>query len=110
MAEVDGALLEDATGWSPYLFLDDAYKLDDVREAWRRGDITAASRSSRVFSLTQVSRSVMDFTMIALAGFDGGGIAGLADRKITVRPGMYEQVEDAHGIILHMIVSTLGRP
>ena len=51
IAEVDVELLEDETGWSPYLSLDDAYKLDDVREALRRGDITAASRSSRVFSL-----------------------------------------------------------
>ena len=55
VAEVDVELLEDETGWSPYLSLDDAYKLDDVREALRRGDITAASRSSRVFSLTPVS-------------------------------------------------------
>jgi hypothetical protein len=55
VAEVDGELLEDETGWSPYLSLDDAYKLDDVREALRRGDISAASRSSRVFSLTPVS-------------------------------------------------------
>jgi hypothetical protein len=52
IAEVDVELLEDETGWSPYLSLDDAYKLDDVREALRRGDIAAASRSSRVFSLT----------------------------------------------------------
>jgi hypothetical protein len=55
VAEVDVELLEDETGWSPYLSLDDAYKLDDVREALRRGDITAALRSSRVFSLTPVS-------------------------------------------------------
>lgn len=55
IAEVDVELLEDETGWSPYLSLDDAYKLDDVREALRRGDITAASRSSLVFSLTPVS-------------------------------------------------------
>ena len=54
IAEVDVELLEDETGWSPYLSLDDAYKLDDVREALRRGDITAASRSSRVFSLPPV--------------------------------------------------------
>jgi hypothetical protein len=54
MAEVEVKLLEDESGWSPYLSLDDAYKLDDVREALRRGDIAAASRSSRVFSLTPV--------------------------------------------------------
>ena len=55
IAEVDVEILEDETGWSPYLSLDDAYKLDDVREALRRGDIAAASRSSRVYSLTPVS-------------------------------------------------------
>jgi hypothetical protein len=49
IAEVDVEILEDETGWSPYLSLDDAYKLDDVREALRRGDIAAASRSSRVY-------------------------------------------------------------
>lgn len=55
VAEVDVEFLEDETGWSPYLSLDDAYKLDDVGEPCGGGDITAASRSSRVFSLTPVS-------------------------------------------------------
>jgi len=55
VAEVDVELIEANDGWSPYLSLDDAYKLDDVREALRRGDIEAASRISRVFSLTPVS-------------------------------------------------------
>jgi hypothetical protein len=55
-AEVDVDLIEDGNGWSPYLSLDDARKLDEVREALRRGDIEAASRRARVFSLTPVSR------------------------------------------------------
>ena len=55
IAEVDVEILEDETGWSPCLSLDDAYKLDDVREALRRGDIATASRSSRVYALTPVS-------------------------------------------------------
>ena len=37
VAEVDVELIEEGDGWSPYLYLDDAYKLDDVREALRRG-------------------------------------------------------------------------
>ncbi len=53
-AEVDVELIEDDNGWSPYLSLDDARKLDDVREALRRGDVEAASRLARVFSLTPV--------------------------------------------------------
>jgi hypothetical protein len=55
-AEVDVELVDTADGWSPYLSLDDAYKLDAVREALRRGDIQAATRHARVFSLTPISR------------------------------------------------------
>jgi hypothetical protein len=54
-AEVDVELIEADDGWSPYLSLDDAYKLDKVREALRRSDIQTASRLARVFSLTPVS-------------------------------------------------------
>ena len=53
-AEVDVELIEEDNGWSPYLSLDDARKLDDVRQALRRGDLEAASRLARVFSLTPV--------------------------------------------------------
>ena len=38
-----------------YLSLEDAYRLDDVREALRRGDVKTAARHSRVFSLTPVA-------------------------------------------------------
>jgi hypothetical protein len=53
-ADVEVELIEEANGWSPYLSLDDARKLDNVREALRRGDLEAASRLARVFSLTPV--------------------------------------------------------
>lgn len=52
VAEVEVELVETDSGWSPYLSLDDAYRLDDVRDALRRGDIKAASRLARVFALT----------------------------------------------------------
>jgi hypothetical protein len=55
VAEVDVELIETDTGWAPYLSLEDAYKLDDVREALRRGDIKAVSRLARVFALTPVA-------------------------------------------------------
>ncbi len=53
-AEVDVKLIETDEGWSPYLSLEDAYKLDDVRDALRRGDIEAATRLARVFKLMPV--------------------------------------------------------
>ena len=55
VAEVDVELLEDSEGWSPYLSLEDAYRLDDVREALRQGDIETAAKHSRVFILTPVA-------------------------------------------------------
>jgi hypothetical protein len=56
-AEVDVELIETDDGWSPYLSFDDVRRLDTVREALRRGDIQAASRHARVFSLTPVSET-----------------------------------------------------
>ena len=56
VAEVDVDLLEDETGWSPYLTPADASKLDDVRSALRRGDLAAASSLARVFELRPVAQ------------------------------------------------------
>jgi hypothetical protein len=55
VAEVEVELIETDEGWSPYLSLEDAYKLDDVREALRRRDLQGASRMARVFKLQPVS-------------------------------------------------------
>lgn len=55
VAEVDVELIEDETGWSPYLSPQDAYKLDDVRDALRRGDVRTATSLARVFELRQVA-------------------------------------------------------
>ena len=54
-AEVDVELLDTDEAWSPYLSLEDAYKLDDVRDALRRGDVRSAARLARVFTLTPVA-------------------------------------------------------
>ena len=56
-AEVEVTLVRTDEGWSPYLSMEDAYKLDDVREALRRGDVKTASRSAKVYTLTPVSVS-----------------------------------------------------
>ena len=55
VAQVEVDLIEAETGWSPCLSLDDAYKLDDVRQALQRGDVKAACRLGKVFTLTPVS-------------------------------------------------------
>ena len=54
-AEVPVDLIEDDTGWSPYLSLEDAKKLDVVRQALRGGEIAEAAKHGRVFELTPIS-------------------------------------------------------
>ena len=55
VAEVDVELIDMNKGWSPYLSLDDAYKLDDVRNALRLGDVKKAARLARIFTLTPIA-------------------------------------------------------
>lgn len=56
VAEVDVELLEDETGWSPYLSVEDAYKLDDVRDALRRRDLESAAKYGRIYELRPVAQ------------------------------------------------------
>ena len=56
VAEVEVHLVEHEGAWAPYLSLNDAYKLDDVREALKSGDVhQAAALASRVYRLTPVA-------------------------------------------------------
>ena len=55
VAEVDIELIETGEGWSPYLSLEDAGKLDDVRELLRSEDVESASKVARVYRLTPVN-------------------------------------------------------
>jgi hypothetical protein len=54
-AEVSIELIEEEGGWSPYLSLDDARKLEAVRLALREGNILEAAKYGRVFELTPLS-------------------------------------------------------
>ncbi len=55
VAEVEVKLLEDDTSWSPYLSVEDAYKLDDVRDAIRQGDLESAAKYGRIYELRPVA-------------------------------------------------------
>jgi acetyl-CoA acetyltransferase len=55
IAEVDVELIEAEDGWSPYLSLEDAHRLDDVREALRRGDLRSAKGMARIYTLTPIA-------------------------------------------------------
>jgi len=55
VAEVKVTLLESEEGWSPYLSLDDALKLDAVREALKKNDIENAKKSATIYTLSPVA-------------------------------------------------------
>jgi len=48
-------VLDEEGGWSPYLSVEEAKKLDAVRKALRQGDLAVAARYGRVFELLPVS-------------------------------------------------------
>ncbi len=54
-AEVDVTLIETDHEWSPYYSLQDAQKLDRVREALKNGDLATAALEARVYELRPVA-------------------------------------------------------
>ena len=54
-AEIDVDLIDSDNGWSPYLSVDDARKLDEVRIALQSGDLKHAAQHARVYQLLPVS-------------------------------------------------------
>lgn len=55
VAEIDVELIYTDEGWSPYLSIDEAQKLDDVREALRKGDLKEAAQYGRIYSLIPIA-------------------------------------------------------
>jgi hypothetical protein len=55
VAEVEVEVLLTDNEWSPYLSQEDAYKIDDVRKALRKGDIRTASAHAKVYTLSPVA-------------------------------------------------------
>lgn len=54
VAKVSVNLIEDKTHWLPYLSVEDASKLDEVRKALKHGNIQAASKLASLFILQPV--------------------------------------------------------
>lgn len=54
VAAVEVELVEDETSWSPYLSVEEAYKLDNVREALRNGDLATAADYGDVYRMEHV--------------------------------------------------------
>jgi hypothetical protein len=54
-AEVAVEVTESEQGWPSTISLEDAYKLDDVRDALKAGDLKAAAKYGRVYELRPVA-------------------------------------------------------
>jgi len=54
VAEIEVDIAESESGWPPYISVDDAYKLDDVRDALRKSDVKSATQFAKVYTLTPV--------------------------------------------------------
>jgi hypothetical protein len=54
-AEIRVELIEDETGWSPYLSHEDALKIDRVRRALQAGDVATAASLAKVYRLEPVA-------------------------------------------------------
>ena len=53
-AEVEIEIIDSEEGWAPYISLDDALKLDRVREALQSGDVTTAGKYGKVYELSPI--------------------------------------------------------
>jgi len=54
-AEVEVDLLYNEDEWSPYLSVQDATKLDEVRQALQRDEIQKAAHLASIYHLTPIS-------------------------------------------------------
>ena len=55
VAEVEVEIVDNENAWSPYIRLDDALKLDTVRELLREENITEAKKYGKVYRLKPIA-------------------------------------------------------
>lgn len=57
VAEVDVELIEADDDWAPRLSVEDAERLDEVRDLLRAGNLQGATQRARVFELKPIAQS-----------------------------------------------------
>ncbi len=65
--------------------------------------ISASGNSPNIVKAVEFARK-KNCKVISLTGFKGGKVKGLSDVNLNVDLSSYEQIEDIHLMILHMIV------
>jgi D-sedoheptulose 7-phosphate isomerase len=68
--------------------------------------ISASGNSPNIVEAVKAAHE-LDVCTIALLGFEGGKVAPMADCSIVVRSSHYGYIEDAHGVLNHVITDCL---
>jgi len=55
VAEVEIEIIDSEEGWSPYISLEDALKLDEIRDALRKNDLERAKKLGKIYILKPVA-------------------------------------------------------
>ena len=107
--------LSDNISWFSALSNDEGYERSfagQLENFATPGDVlvclSASGNSANLVQAVELARR-RKMTTIALVGFDGGVLKGLADEVVCVRTekGAYELVEDVHSAICHAITRCL---
>jgi D-sedoheptulose 7-phosphate isomerase len=68
--------------------------------------ISASGNSPNILEAVKAAKDI-GLNTVALAGFEGGAVAALADCAVVVRNTHYGYIEDAHSVISHLITDVL---
>lgn len=107
--------LSDNVSWFSALSNDEGYErtfAGQLENFATPGDvlacISASGNSPNLLRAVELARR-REVTSVALVGFDGGALTGLADEVVCVptEKGAYELVEDVHASICHAITKCL---
>jgi D-sedoheptulose 7-phosphate isomerase len=83
---------------------------EQLRNLANAGDllvvISASGNSPNILEAVNAARELCVRT-VALAGFEGGAVAGMVDCAVIVRNTHYGYIEDAHSVISHLITDYL---
>ncbi len=55
VAEVEIEIIDSEEGWSPYISMEDALKLDEIRDALRKNDLERAKKLGKIYILKPVA-------------------------------------------------------
>jgi D-sedoheptulose 7-phosphate isomerase len=81
-----------------------------LRGLAREGDglmiVSASGNSPNILRALNAAKE-MQVETLGLLGFDGGAARALVDHAVTVPSAHYGYVEDAHGLIMHLVTDAL---